>query len=281
MRTRIFILIGLATLVSAAAIAVAAEPDAKELAQRGYAAFKDVIAGDEAKLADAIRDMEQSRNADDKYTPNLYNLARAYLFEGITFEKQESFLKSEKTFARLIELDSNRMDALAFHGLILTQMSGGRDVAMFSRGAQELKTAYQRDPNDLTVRIVLGIASFNLPPQARGMIGVNDPVGNLQFIGDRFAAFDSDFAPHASVVMNAFIGEALMMAGEKDKARVSFERALNVPQPYDPGALAGRELLDTRLKARLNGGEKSLFEESAFSGCHSCHLSAPEKLLKR
>src|SRR5262249_42614310 len=153
--------------------------------------------------------------------------------------------------------------------------------AMFMRGAQELKTAFQREPNDLTVRIVLGIAGFNLPPQARSMIGVDDPVGNLQFIGDRFAAFDSDFAPHAGVVMNAFIGERLMMTGAKDKARASFDKALNVPQPSDAGQLAGRKLLDGYIKARLNGGEKSLFEESAFSGCHSCHLSAPEKLLKR
>jgi tetratricopeptide (TPR) repeat protein len=229
---RTLILISIATIVVAVATLAAEGPDTKELAQKGYSTFKDVLAGDEGKLPEAIRELELAKAADEKYVPNLYNLARAYFFEGITFNKEESFAKAEKTFARMIELDPSRTDAMAFHGSIVAQMSGGRDLAMFMRGAQELKTAFQRTPDDLTVRIVLAFTTQNLPPQGRAVLGISDPVADLKFIGGALDNFSSDFAPHASVVMNAFIGEALMASGEKEKARASWEKALKAPQPY-------------------------------------------------
>ena len=259
----------------------AAAPDAKELAQKGYNTFKQVLAGDEAKLPDAIRYMEDARGLDEKYVPNLYNLARAYSFEGTTFNKAESIVKAEKIFARMLELDPSRTDAMAFHGFLLTIMSGSKDMAMFMRGAEELKTAFQRTPDDLTVRIVMGFTLFNLTPQARAMIGVSDPVGNLKFIGNRLDNFESDFAPHAAVVMNAIIGEGLMMAGDKEKARASFEKALKVPQPFDEGQIAGRKVLDEIIRTRMNDGTKPIFAEPVFTTCHSCHLAAPDKLLPR
>src|SRR5207237_3755741 len=169
----IWIVIATVAIALAVGAVSAAEPDAKALAQKGYASFKDVLAGDEAKLPEAIRYMEEARKADETYIPNLYNLARAYFFDAVTFNQQESILKAEKTFARILELDPNRMDALSFHGAILAQMSGGRDLAMFMRGAGELKTAFQRSPGDLTVRIVLAFTSQSLPPQARAIIGIN------------------------------------------------------------------------------------------------------------
>jgi hypothetical protein len=279
MRRWIFILIAAITVTGGTLSATG--PDAKELAQRGYSAFKDVLAGDEAKLPEAIRYMEEARSSDETYVANLYNLARVYLFDAFTFGKQESFVNAEKTFARMIELDPKRVDGLAFHGSILTQMSGGRDLAMFMRGAQELRTAFQREPNDVTVRIILGITAFNVPQEGRPALGLEDPVGNLKFIGDRFDSLDSDFAPHAAVVMNAFIGEAQIMAGDQGKGHASLEKALKVPQPVDEGQLAGRKLLDDVIKARINGSNKPVFTNAVFSGCHSCHLSAPEKLLKR
>jgi tetratricopeptide (TPR) repeat protein len=259
----------------------AAEPDAKELAQKGYSSFKDVLAGDEAKLPEAIRNMEEARKANETYIPNLYNLGRAYFFEAITFNKEESVSKAEKIFARMIELDPTRMDAMAFHGAILAQMSGGRDMAMFMRGAQELRTARQQNPDDLTVRIVTAFVSQSVPPQALAMIGVTDPVADLKFIGGAFDNFSSDFAPHVSVVINAFIGEGSMLRGDKENARASFERALKVPQPFDDGELAGRKLLDDTITARMKGGAQSIFGSAVFSGCHSCHLANPDKLLPR
>src|SRR5438874_1920086 len=124
---------------------------------------------------------------------------------------------------------------MAFHGAILIQQSAGTDMARFMQGAQELRTASQRDPDDLTVRIVTAFVSPNLPPEARPFIGVKDPLENLNVIGNALDKFSSDFAPHASVVMNAFIGEGLLASGDNEKARASFQRALNVAQPSDEG----------------------------------------------
>src|SRR5437762_3307182 len=193
----IWIVIAIVSIGLAVGALSAAEPDGKALAQTGYAMFKDVLSGDEAKLPEAIRNMEEARKIDETYVPNLYNLARAYFFEGITFNKDESMARAEKVFGRMIELDPSRMDAMAFHGAILAQMSGGRDMAMFMRGAQELKTALQQSPDDLTVRIVTAFVGQNLPPQALAIIGVKDPVADLKFIGGAFETFSSDFAPHA------------------------------------------------------------------------------------
>jgi tetratricopeptide (TPR) repeat protein len=278
---RTWILIPMLMIGVTAGTLKATEPDAKELAQRGYAIFKTVISGDEAKLPEAIQLMEEARKADETYVPNLFNLARAYFFEGITFEKEESISNAEKAFARIVELDPGRMDALSFHGAILALMSRGNDMAMFMRGAKELRTAMQAAPNDLGVRIVTGFVSFNLPPEALPLIGNPDTLGNLKTIGGVLDSFSSDFAPHSSVVMNAFIGESLMNSGDKEKARERFAQALSVPKPDDPGQRAGRELLDRMISARANGGERPIFAESMFGGCHSCHLAAPEKLLRR
>jgi tetratricopeptide (TPR) repeat protein len=278
---RIRILISLLTVTLTAGTLRATGPDAKELAQKGYSTFKEVLAGDEAKLPDAIRYMEQARSADENHVPNLYNLARAYFFDAITFGKEESGAKAEKTFAHLLELAPTRFDAMSFHAAILIQQSGGRDMARFMQGAEELRKASQGAPTDLTVRIVTAFVSSNLPPQAQQLIGMTDPVGNLNFIGGAFEEFSSDFAPHASVVMNAFIGEALLASGEKEKARESFQKALKVAQPDQAGQVAGRKVLDGVIAARMNGGDKPIFQDPVFSGCHSCHLSAPEKLLPR
>ena len=256
------------------------EGDVKQLAQKGYNAFRDVLSGDEAKLPEAIRYLEQAKAADETNVPNLYNLARAYFFEGITF-KDESIRKAEKTFARLLELDPKRTDALAFHGTILALSSRGEDLQLFMKGAQELKTASQNTPDDITVRILQAVVSQQVPRQALPLIGLDDPVKNVQVVGAAFDSFSSEFAPHASVVMNAFIGEALLQQGEKDKARASFETALKAPQPVEEGAIAARKVLDDAIRSRMGGDGKTIFEHPAFSGCHSCHLAQPDKLLPR
>jgi tetratricopeptide (TPR) repeat protein len=269
------------TIVITAGTLVATEPEAKELAQKGYNLFKEVISGDEAKLPEAIRYMEEAKAADETYVPNLFNLARAYFFDANMMNNEQAIGKAEKTFARVVELDPKRTDAMAFHGAILAQMSRGQDIPLFMRGAQELKTALEQTPDDLTVRIVVSFVTQSVPPEARGFIGVKDPVGDLKFIGNVLGSFDSDFAPHAGVVMNAFIGESLLAAGDKENARASFEKALAVPQPHDSGSLAGRKLLDKTITERMNGGGNSIFADRLFGGCHSCHLAAPDKLLGR
>jgi tetratricopeptide (TPR) repeat protein len=257
------------------------EGDSKQLAQKGYTAFREVLSGDEAKLPDAILYLEQAKASDETNVPNLYNLARAYFFDGITFGKEESIHKAEATFARLIELDPQRTDALAFHGTILAFLSRGENMQMFMTGAQELKTASQKTPDDITVRILQAVVSQQVPPQALPMIGLNDPVKNVQIIAGVFDSFSSEFAPHASVVMNAFIAETLLQEGERDKARASFETALKMPQPVDDGAIAARKVLDDAIRLRMGGNGKRILENPAFNGCHSCHLTQPDNLLPR
>jgi tetratricopeptide (TPR) repeat protein len=267
---RTWILIVVVTVAVAAGTLTARESDSKELAKKGYSAFREVLAGDEAKLPEAIRYLEEARKADETYVPNLFNLARAYFFEGITFNKDESISKAEKTFARVVELDPSRMDALSFHGAILAQMSGGRDMAMFMHGAQELKGAGERAPNDLTVRIVRSFTAFNLPPEALPFIGNADTLGDLQFIGRAFDSFSSDFAPHASVVMNAFIGEAYLTKGDKEKARASFESALKVESRRFRAAC--RRQLGQSDCARMKGGGKPYLCRTNIFRCAIRHL---------
>jgi tetratricopeptide (TPR) repeat protein len=278
---RNWILTAIVTVALVGGALTAAGADAKELAAKGYSVLHVVLAGDDAKLPEAIHYMEEARQADGTDMDNLYNLARAYFFEAITLNKEESLVKAERTFARVIELNPKRVDALSFHGSILTQMSGGRDLAKFMQGAQEMKAAIEQSPNDITSRIVMSFTARNFPPQALAAIGNYDPIGDLQFVSNAFDSSSYDFAPHADVVMKAVVGETYKLKGDNQKARKSFEAALKVSRPSDAGQRSGRELLDAKITARMKGGEKSLFSDPLFAGCHSCHLSAPEKLLSK
>jgi tetratricopeptide (TPR) repeat protein len=278
---RNWILISIVTVSLAAGTLSAMEPDAKELAAKGYAAFQAVLAGDQARLAEAIRDMEAARKGDETNVDNLFNLARAYFFESNVSNKADSVVKAEQTLARVVELNPKRVDALAFHGSVLSRMSGGRDIPMFMRGVGEMQSAVQQDPRDLTARLVRAFTTLNFPPQARAAFGEYEPLQDLEFVAKVFDHLTSDFAPHADTVMKAYVGEAYKQKGDAAKAGAHFEAALKVDQPEDAGQLAGRQILDKMIRARMSGGEKSLFEDRLFTSCHACHLSAPDKLLSR
>ncbi len=278
---RYWILIGILTVSIAAGTLTAVEPDAKELAAKGYTTFKYVLAGDQAKLPEAIRYMEEAREADPAYIDNLFNLARAYFYEAGAFNKLDSLDKAERTFARVVELNPNRLDALSFHGSILTQLSGGKDISKFMQGVQEMKSAVEKAPNDITSRIVIAFTARNFPSIALQAMGNYDPTGDLEFVAGIFEHLSSDFAPHAGTVMKAFVGEAYRSKGDAEKARANFQAALNAEQPLDAGHLAGRAILDKMVVARMNGGDKSLASDPLFSSCHACHLGAADKLIKR
>ena len=62
---RTWVLISIVAIALAAGTLTATAPDGRELAQKGYNLFKDVLSGDEAKLPDAIRYMEEARSADE------------------------------------------------------------------------------------------------------------------------------------------------------------------------------------------------------------------------
>lgn len=278
---RNWILISIVTTILAVGALAAAQEDAKQLAAKGHSVFLQVLGGDESKLPEAIRYMEDARQLDPTNVNNLYNLGRVRFFEVITLGRQESLAKAEEAFARIIELDPKKTEALSFHGSVLTQQSGGRDIAKFMQGVTEMKTALEKSPNNINNLIVMAFTAGNFPPQALAAMGNYSPLKDLQFVSTAFSGRVSSYAPHADVVMKAFLGENFKLKGDEEKARASFEAALAVPKPNDAGAQAGREVLTAAIAARMNGGEKSLFNTRIFQGCHSCHLNAPDKLQAR
>jgi hypothetical protein len=256
----------------------AAGPDAKQLAAKGHSVFLEVLAGDRAKLPEAIAAMEDSREADPENVFNLYNLGRAYFYssEG---KNREAVAKAERVFARIMEIDPKNSRALSFHGAMLTALSGGTDVAKFFQGVQEMRKAIEMAPNDINNQIVMPFAALNFPPEALKAMGNYDPVQNLDFVNNAFSGNKFHFAPHAEVVMKALIGDVYVEAGQTSKARSLFESALSVAQPEGEGARAGRKILDGLITERMNGGSTSL-RSTIMGTCHACHLSAPEKLVK-
>jgi tetratricopeptide (TPR) repeat protein len=276
-----WILISIAAIVLAVGALGAAQQDAKQLAAKGHSVFLEVLGGDESKLPEAIRYMEEARELDRTNVNNLYNLGRVRFFEVITLGRQESLAKAEEVFARIMELDPKKTEALSFHGSILTQQSGGRDIAKFMQGVGEMKAALEKSPNNINNLIVMSFTAGNFPPQALAAMGNYNPMKDLQFVSGAFSGRVSHYAPHAEVVMKSFIGEGFKLQGDNEKARASFEAALAVPKPTEAGAQAGREVLTAAITDRMNGGEKSLFSNRIFAGCHSCHLNAPDKLQAR
>ena len=253
--------------------------DAKQLAEKGHEVFLEVLGGHEAKFAEAVKYMEQSRQLDPANADNLYNLARAYFYDALTTNNAESAKKSEETLAKLMQLKPSETRALAFHGSILTFISGGKDIPKFMQGAAEMKAAIEKDPRNINNRIVLPFTARSFPPQALAAMGNYDSLKDLEFVRDAFNGQAFYYAPHADVVMKAFVGDAYKQRGDEAKAKANFEAALAVPKPAHPGERAGRDLLDNAIRARMNGGDKPL-GSGVFSGCHSCHLNAPDKILR-
>jgi cytochrome c2 len=110
-------------------------------------------------------------------------------------------------------------------------------------------------------------------------MGNYDALKDLEFVRDAFNGQTFYYAPHADVVMKALVGEAYKTRGDEVKAKANFEAALAVPKPAKAGERAGRDVLDNLIRTRLNGGDTPI-GSGVFSGCHSCHLNAPDKLLR-
>jgi tetratricopeptide (TPR) repeat protein len=253
--------------------------DAKSLAAKGHTTFVEVLGGDEAKLPEAIKYLENALNTNPGDATNLYNLGRAYFYDSVTKGNTESATKAERTIARLMELKPDDTRALSFHGSVLTAMSRGKDIAMFMRGAGEMKLAVEKAPNNINNRIVIALTSQNFPPEALAAMGNYDNLKDLEFVRDAFNGQTFYYAPHADVMMKALVGDAYRRKGDMAKARENFEAALAVSKPAKVGDRAGREIIDAAIRDRMNGGEKALLS-GPLSGCHSCHLNAAEKLLQ-
>src|SRR2546422_4329743 len=168
---RNWILISIVTIILGVGALAAAQEDAKQLAAKGHSVFLQVLGGDESKLPEAIRYMEDARQLDPTNVNNLYNLGRVRFFEVITLGRQESLAKAEEVFARIIELDAKKTEALSFHGSILTQQSGGRGIAKFMQGGAEKKTALEKSPHNINKPIVMAFTAGNISPPAPAAVG--------------------------------------------------------------------------------------------------------------
>jgi len=254
--------------------------EAKQLAQQGYSVFMLVLGGDEARYPDAVKLLEQARDLDPSNADNLYNLGRLYFYDALTKNNGESALKAEQTLAQLMELKPDDTRALSFHGSILTSLSnGGKDLGKFMLGVREMNTAVERAPREINNRIVRAFTSRNFPSQALAAMGNYDALSDLELVRDVFNDNTFSRAPHADVVMKAFVGDAYKSRGDDAKAKANFAAALAVPRSGGQGTRAGRDLLDAAIQARMDGGDKPL-GSGAFAGCHSCHWNAPDKILK-
>jgi len=254
-------------------------PDAKQLAQKGHSTFVEVLGGDEAKYPEAVKYMEQSRDLEPNDPSNLYNLARAYFYDAVSHNNPDAAAKAEQTLAKLLEVKPTDTRALSFHGSVLTLISRGQDIGNFMMGAHEMMTAVEKDPANINNRIVIAFTSQNFPPQALAAMGNYDSLKDLEFVRDAFDGKKFYYAPHADVVMKAIVGEAYKKRGDEAKARANFEAALAVPKPEKENERAGRDVLDKAIRSRMSGGTEPL-AASVFGGCHSCHLNAPDKLLR-
>lgn len=273
---RYWFMTGLLILSLAAGFAFAAGPDAQELATKGHSLFLQALAGDRSKLAEAVAAMEKSRELDSQNVFNLYNLARAYFFSSGATDKA-AIDKAEMVFAKIIELDPKHSRALAFHGSVLTIQSGGRDLAKFFNGVQEMRKAIQMNPDDVSNHIVLPFTAVNFPPEALQAMGGYDPAEDLKIVNRVFEGNSFHYAPHAEVVIKSMLGDVYLQRGEAQIAEGYFKQALSARQPDEAGARAGRAVLDKLIAERMNGGSKVL-RTSIMGTCHACHLSAPEKL---
>ncbi len=254
--------------------------DASQLSQKGMAIFQEVLAGDEARLPEALGLMEQARTLDGTRIYNLYTLGRAYFYEAVRHNRGEALVKAEEAFARIMELQPKHTEAMSFHGSVLTVLSRGQDIPKFMQGVREMKTAIESEPENINNRIVMAFTAQNFPPEALAAIGNYNALADLEMVSSRFAGLSFPRAPHADVVMKAFVAEAYQRQGDHEKAKTLFEAALAVPVPADSGKRSGREVLAAEITKRMNGGENSLFTNRIFTSCQSCHLRYPEKLLK-
>ncbi len=268
----------LVTLILTAGIIHASGADARELAVKGLETFHLVLGGDSAKYREAIRNLEESDRLDGANIPNLYNLARAYFYEANTQGNREALSKAERTVSRILELEPENPEALAWHGSMLTALSRGQDMGQFMRGIGEMKRADEIDPSNTNNKIVKAFTAMNFPPPALAAMGNYDPISDLEFVRDAFDGEAFYYAPQAQVVITALVGDAyLLKRNDRQAAREQFARALAYAQPRDENALAGRKVLDDAIRTRMNGGEQPLFG-SIMTTCYSCHLTEPDKI---
>lgn len=280
MRNRLSIQIG-ALLLGSLVLGMIPSPYSKvaadqpaDGAKEGWLTFMEVLAGDQAQFQSAVRRLEQAATAVPTNEHNLFTLGRAYFYDAITHNNLASAERAERAFSRVLELNPKH-DALAFHGSVLTVLSQGKDLGKFQKGIQEMNRVVQQNPSNLNGRLSRSLTALGLPSEARSGMGNYDPVDDLEFASRAFEGIEFHYAPHAEMGSKAFVGEAYLLRGDVAKAQAAFKAALSVPLPSEPGAKAGRVLLQDLVRKRLNGSERSFNEllgQAGLGGCNTCHL---------
>ena len=236
-----------------------------------------MLGGDSSRYPEALGMLEEASRQDPSDIDNLYILARAYFYDANTHNNQEALASAERTVARILEIEPEHPEALAWHGSMLTGLSRGQDMGMFMKGIGEMASADAIDPENINNRIVKAFTAMNFPPQALAAMGDYEPIGDLEFVRDAFEGLTFYYAPQAQVVITALVGDAYILRHQdRSTARAQFEKALSYPQPTDPKARAGRAVLDKLIRERMDG-ETPLFG-GLMTTCHSCHLIEPDKI---
>jgi uncharacterized protein (DUF2141 family) len=239
----------------------------------------EVLAGNQGQFPLAVRRLEQAATAAPGNEHNLFTLGRAYFYDAITHNNLASAEKAERAFSRVLELNP-RHDARAFHGSVLTILSQGKDLEKFHKGIQEMNQVVQQDPSSLNGRLSRNLTALGLPSEARPGMGNYDPVEDLVFASHAFEGVEFHYAPHAEMGSKVFVGEAYLLRGDSAKAQAAFKAALSVPFPSEPGAKAGRVLLQDLIRKRLNGSGRSFNEllgQAGLGSCNTCHLRISEQ----
>ena len=272
--TRIGLLLAGVLLFSQAPVRSSATASEGDQAAQGWLTFLEVLAGDQTKLQLALSQLQKAADQDPTNQQNLFTLGRAYFYDAITHYNLASAEKSERIFARVLELNPKH-DALAFHGSVLTILSQGKDLAKFRRGVEEMNQVVQQNPSSLNGRLSRSLTALALPPQARSGMGKYDPLDDLEFASHAFEGFQSHYAPHAEAASKAFLGEAYLLRGDAAKAQAAFKVALAISLPSEADAKAGRVLLQDIIEKRLKGSAQNLNQLLAQAGlgsCNTCHL---------
>lgn len=252
--------------------------EAKALAERGLAAFREVLAGDRSQYASALKDLESARTANAKDVDNLYVLARAYFYDGTVYNNLQSIQKSKVILEEMLAIEPQNSEALSFHGSILTAESRGQDMAMFMKGVAEMNKAIEAAPQNPNNLIVRPFTARNFPPPALQAIGKDyDPVQDLRKVSKMFDANAFFYAPHAQVVMRAIIGDTLISQGKSDQGVQELQAALAYAQPASPKEKAARAVLDDLIQKRI-GGETRPLMSGLMGTCYSCHLTHADKI---
>jgi tetratricopeptide (TPR) repeat protein len=247
-------------------------------AKDGWRNFLEVLGGNQSKFELALRQLEEAAATAPKDIHNLYTLGRAYFYDAITHNHLDSAEKAERTFARVLELDPKH-EALAFHGSVLTILSQGKDLQQFQQGVREMDRLVRRDPVSLTGRLSRGFTALAIPTELRPKLGNYDPAQDFEITGQAFEGIVFHDAPHAEFSSKAFLGESYLFRGDIANAQAAFKAALAVPLPAEPGAKAGRVVLQDLVRRRLNGSEQSLSDllrQAGLGSCNACHLRRPE-----